>query len=77
MQYYTFVLDKASKDLCTTIATSCGLSCYNCLPMGISQSPDMVPEMMEHVLHSIHDLEVFIDDITCFSNKVKAHLILI
>ena len=76
MQYYTFVLDKASKDLCT-IATPFGLYRYNCLPMGISQYLDIAQGIMEQVLRSIHDLKVYINDIACFSSKFKTHLILI
>ena len=76
MQYYTFVLDEASKDLCT-IAAPFGLYRYNCLPMEISQSSDIAQEIMEQLLCGINDLEVYIDNITCFSNEFKAHLILI
>ena len=76
MQYYTFVLDKASKDLCT-IATPFGLYRYNCLPMGISQYLDIAQGIMEQVLRSIHNLKDYIDDSACFSNEFKAHLILI
>ena len=76
MQYYTLVLDKASKIL-YTIATPFGLYRYNRLPIGISQSPDIAQEIMEQVLHGIYDLEVYINDITCFSNKFDAHMVLL
>ena len=76
MQYYTFVLDEASKDLCT-IATPFGLYRYNRLPMGISQSPDSAQEVMEQILRNIDDLEVYIDDIACFSNTYDDHMLLI
>ena len=76
MQYYTFVLDKASKDLCT-IATPFCLYRYNRLPIRISQCPDIAQEVMEQVLRGINDLGVYINDIACFSNKFDAHMVLI
>ena len=76
MQYYTFELDDASKDLCT-IATPFGLYHYCCLPMGINQSPDIAQEIMECVLHSIDDIEIYIDDIACFSNDFDSHMALL
>ena len=76
MQYYTFELDDESKDLCT-IATPFGLYRYRRLPMGISQSPDIAQEIMERVLRAIDDIEVYIDDIACFSNTFDAHMELI
>ncbi len=73
MQYYTFVLDDASKDL-TTIATPFGLFKYNRLPMGINQSPDIAQEAMERVLQDIKDIEIYIDDIAVFSNDFDSHM---
>jgi len=77
MQYYTFVLNNASADLCT-IATPFGLYRYRRLPMGISQSPDIAQQVMEDTLRDLmDDLEVYIDNIACFSNSWDHHLILL
>ena len=50
MQYYTFVLDEASRNLCT-FATPFGLYCYCRLPMGVSESLDISTEIMHDVLN--------------------------
>ena len=76
MQNYTFVLDDESKDLCT-IATPFGLYKYNRLPMGICQSPDIAQEIMELVLHDIIDIELYINDIACFSLCFDSHMKLV
>ena len=66
MQYYTFVLDNESQDLCT-IATPFSLYKYNRLPMEICQSPDLAQEIMKLALRDIIDIKLYIDDIACFS----------
>ena len=76
MQYYTFELDEASKDLCT-IATPSGLYRYARLPMGVSTSPDMAQEIMEQVLSSLKDAEVYLDDIAAFSSQFESHISLL
>ncbi|KAG7369920.1 reverse transcriptase RNA-dependent DNA polymerase [Nitzschia inconspicua] len=77
MQYYTFVLDDKSKKL-TTIATPFDTYRYLRLPMGISQSPDIAQEIMDKVLHDLfEEVEVYIDDIGCFSTSWDKHISLL
>ena len=35
--------------------------------MGITVSPDIAQEIMERLLNTITDIEIYIDDIVCFS----------
>ena len=76
MQYYTFVLDEASHNLCT-FATPFGLYRYCRLPMGVSESPDISTEIMHEVLNGIEDIEFYMEDIGCSSNSWANHLILL
>ena len=76
MQYYTFLLDEASRNLCT-FATPFGLYRYCRLPMGVSESPDITTENMHLVLDGIEDIEFYMDDIGVFSNSWDAHLSLL
>ena len=76
MQYYTFELDKESKDLCA-IATPCGLFCHTCPPMGVSPAPDVAQAIMEHVLALIKEIEVCLDDVTAFLDNWESHLVLL
>jgi TusA-related sulfurtransferase len=73
MQYYTFELDEESSNLCT-IATPFGLYRYKRLPMGVSCSPDISQEIMETVLQDIENVDVYLDDVTAFSNSWEEHL---
>jgi Reverse transcriptase (RNA-dependent DNA polymerase) len=73
MQYYTFELDDSSKELCT-ICLYFGNYCYNRLPMGICQSPDIAQEAMEDLLRQFEEVDVYIDDIGIFSNTWSDHI---
>ena len=73
MQYYTFELDEASKNLCV-ICTPFGNYWYNCLPMGVKQSPDIAQEIMESLFCDLPETDVYIDDVGVFSNSWKEHL---
>ena len=76
MQYYTFVLDEPSRNLCT-FATPLGLYHYCRFPMGGSESPDIVTKMMHSVLDDIEDIELYMDDIGVFSSTWPNHLSLL
>ena len=76
MQYYTFLLDDASCNLCT-FATPFGLYRYCWLPMGISESPDITTAKMHLVLDGIEDIEFYMDNIGVFSSCWEDHLSLL
>ena len=73
MQYFTFQLDDESQKLCV-ISTPFGLYEYKRLPMGIKQSSDIAQEEMENLLRDLDDVEIYIDDIGCFSSNFKTHI---
>ena len=73
MQYFTFELDADSQKLCV-ISTPFGLYKYKCLPMGIKQSSDIAQEVMENLFRDLDNVEVYIDDIGCFSSSFTNHV---
>ena len=73
MQYFTFALDKGSQNLCV-ISTPFGLYKYKRLPMGIKQSSDIAQEVMKNPFRDLDDVEVYIDDIGCFSSSFSTHI---
>ena len=76
MQYYTFLLDYASRNLCT-FATPFGLCRYCQLPIGVSESPDIATENMHLVLDGIEDIKFYMDDIGVFSSSWEDHFSLL
>ena len=76
MQYYTFKLDAASQDL-WTIITPFGKYNYTWLPMGLKRSPDIAQSVMENVIASIPDINVYIEDVGAFSTSWNNHLVLL
>ena len=73
MCYYTFELDDASKELCV-IVTRFGKFRYKRLPMRVLQAPDLCQEIMEGIFRDMPDVEVFLDDISMFTNCFVSHM---
>ena len=66
MMYYSFMLDDASKDLCTIVAPY-GKYKYNRLAMGLKPAPDVAQYYITKTLKDL-DVEIYIDDVGIFSN---------
>ena len=73
MQYYTFDMDKPSRNLCT-ITTPFSLYHYCRLLMGVSEAPDIATEIMHDTFTDMEDVEFYMDDIGCFSDSWDNHL---
>jgi hypothetical protein len=65
-----------SQDLCTII-TPFGKYKYLRLPMGLKCSPDIAQAIMENVLSSIKDADVYNDNVGAFSNDWNHHVTLL
>ena len=76
IQYYTFYLDKESKDLCT-ITTPFGKFKYTRQHMGLKCSPNFAQEVMDNIFHDVDDADVYIDDVGAFSNDWQHYIKLI
>ena len=66
--FYTFELDDLAEKCCV-ISTSFGLYQYLCLPIGLTNSPDVFQSLMYPLFQDIPQVECFIDDIGIFTNS--------
>ena len=73
MQYYAFALIVESQNLCV-ISTPFGLYKYLRLPMGVKQSSDIAQETMEQILSDLDYVEIYIDDVGCYSLNFSDHI---
>ena len=72
-QYYMLELDDESANACT-IVTPFGKFKYRRMPMGLKCTPDFAQEVMENALRGIEDIDVYLDDLCCFSNSWNHHV---
>ena len=68
-----FELVTESQKLCV-ISTQFGPYKYKCVPMGMKQSSDIAQDIMENLFLDIDDIEIYIDDIGCFSSTFSTHI---
>ena len=73
MQYYMFALDKESQNI-SVISTPFGLFKYKRLPLGVKQLSDIAQEVMEGLFNDFETVEVYIDDVGCFSHHFEEHI---
>ena len=56
------------------ISTPFGLYKYKRLPMGSKQSSNIAQEVMENLFCDLNNVEIYIDDIGCFSSTFETHI---
>jgi len=66
MGYYHIRLDAASKKLCTLVFPW-GKYEMQCLPMGLSNSPDIFQEKMSELMYGLENVRAYIDDLLVIS----------
>ena len=71
--YNQITLDEASREL-TTIHTHKGLYRWNRLPYGVASSPAIFQEIMDKVLHGLHHVAWYLDDIIITGATEEEHL---
>ena len=69
MCFYTFEMDKASKNLCAFATPFCNYR-YTCLPMGVKQSRDIVQAAIEQLLSKMDKCNVCSDDVSELSPTI-------
>ena len=68
MGYYHIELSPESKELCTIVLPS-GQHEYQCLPMGLCNSPDIFQEKMSTLLGDLEYVRTYIVDLICTSKS--------
>jgi Reverse transcriptase (RNA-dependent DNA polymerase) len=58
---------------CVRFVTPFGNYKYNCLPMGISQAPDILQEIMEDMFRNFNEVDVYMDNVGVFSKDWDTH----
>ncbi len=66
MGYYHIRLNAASKKLCTLVFPW-GKYEMQCLPMGLSNSPDIFQEKMSELMYGLENVRAYIDDLLVIS----------
>ncbi|XP_076031045.1 uncharacterized protein LOC143019237 [Oratosquilla oratoria] len=71
--FFQIPLEERSKQV-TAVATPNGLYQFKVLPFGLTNSPAVFNRAMRKVLHGIHGVEAFVDDILIHSSTFEEHL---